>query len=322
MKKITAALLAVVMALGLFGCSQGGTGQGDPLSFEEANTVEGVAEYELVHLYATEDVSPPIPQTVYVHYQAPEGSYYLVLAADVTNLQDSTVQADSLLTVSLTLGQTVYTPSCVAVMEEGQNLTNGSALSVGARDTARLYYVFTIADGTDTASLDFSVQCGENTRTGTTTLSAFAEKRPAIPLGEAITTEDFQATVEEIYYTDTLNPPTPTGVYTRYQAEEGQVYLIVKMTVENLGETALPYSAFAGVQYTCPDGSWYQVPCCFEENGGTDLNGQPEQNTLAPQETGVLYYLKSLPETVQEGTVEVSLYVDGTFYTHQVAPQA
>ena len=60
--------------------------------------------------------------------------------------------AAALLTVSLTLGQTVYTPSCVAVMEEGQNLTNGSALSVGARDTARLYYVFTIADGTDTRS--------------------------------------------------------------------------------------------------------------------------------------------------------------------------
>mgnify|MGYP003377701028 CR=1 FL=1 len=319
MKRLTSILLVLLLMLALAGCSQGGDEA--TLKFDQANTVEGMAQYEIANLYVSHDVVPPMAQNVYMHFQAPEGSNYLVLVADVQNLQQSQVLASDLMTVSLAMDGKRHVASCVVEEEGSTTLAYGNATQLESQQTARLYYLIQVPEDLDTSALELTVQCGEESLSGTTSVAAFAEKVPTITPGTPMTTEaGWTATVEEITFSQTLNPPTPTGLYNYYEAAEGNVYLIVKMTVENSSQQELSYNSIAGVTCTY-EGTAYGSFCCFEEDQGTDLNAQTSQNTLPSGETGTLYYVAEIPEQAQEGPVAVSLYLAGSFYTYQMPAQ-
>lgn len=283
------------------------------------NTVDGFAEYELVTVYKTNDVAPPKPASVYTHYEAAAGNTYLVVVTDVKNLQNTSVSAGDLLSTSLDIGGNSHSGICIVEEDEGSSFGYSNTTTVAALETARLYYLFEVPENADTENMVFSAEAGKEVRSVTMGLSAFESQTKSFSIGEEITDgETVSATVNEIYFSNTLYPPRPGSYYQYYEAPTGKTYLILKMTAKNLKGTDLKYDAIAGVSCTYNEKYKYSTFACFEQDGGANLNGYSSQYAIAPLDSGILYYLAEVPAEVESGTVEISLYIAGEYYNYTV----
>lgn len=289
------------------------------LALDGPNTVDGAAEYTLVTAYETNDVAPPKPASVYTHYEASSGKKYVVFVADVKNLHDANVLAGDLLAASLTVNGNQYGATCVVEEDGGASFGYSNTTAIAALETARLYYLFQVPAEADTESMTFSLSAGEDTRTADVGLSAFESRRKTFAPGQEITDgETISATVDEVYFSTTLYPPRPGSYYSYYEAAAGKTYLIVKVTAKNLKGSDMKYDAIAGVSCVYNDKYKYTAFACLEEDGGADLNGYPSQYAIAPLDSGVVYYLTEVPAEVENGSVEISLYMAGEYYYYTI----
>ena len=286
------------------------------LDLEGPNTVDGQIEYTVIRGYATNDVVPPRITTVYTHYEAPAGSEYLVLVVDVTNLGASAVRADEMLSASLTVDGSPYSGFSIVEDDDGEGLTYSNITDVAPLQTHRLYFLFEIPEGSsETGKLAVTFTAGTDVREASFTMATFESRIQDLVIGQEITDgETMSVTVTDIYFSNTLYPPMPGSWYSYYEAADGNTYLIVKATVTNLKGTDLKYSSVAGV--TCEYDGQYQYTgfACFEEDGGADLNGYPSQYSIAPLNSGTMYFLIEVPTQVETGPVEVSMYLLGQYY--------
>ena len=285
----------------------------------EVNTVEGEAEYTLVNVYATGDVMPPKPSSVYTHYEAESGMTYVVYVLDVKNLRENSVDAEDLLDTQLTIGGSSYFANCLVESDEGADFDYGSSTDVAALSTARLHYLFQVPADSDTEDMDFTVTCGGDRRSAQLGLSQFESQLQTVTLGQTITDDEtLSLTVDSISFANTLYPPRPASYYHYYEAPSGKTYLIVKMTVTNLKGTDMKYDTIAGVSCVYNGKYNYNSFAAVETDGGGDLSGYPGQNSIAPLDTGVVYYLMEVPAEVEGGPVEVTFYIAGEYYTYSI----
>ncbi len=289
------------------------------MSTTAANTIGGAVEYTLVNVYTTTDVMPPKPSSVYTHYEATAGNIYVVAVMDVKNIGTASVDAEDLMNVTMNIGGTIYAGNCVVEEDGGAGLGYANITPIAALGTARLYYMFQVPEATSTENMVISAIVGTETQTATIGLAQFESKIKTVAKGEVITDDaTLSATLEDVYFSNTLYPPIPDGYYTYYEAAAGKTYLIVKMNVKNLKGTDLKYDAIAGVSCEYNGKYKYTTFGVLEEDGGTDLNGYPSQYAISPLDSGIIYYLAEVPAEVQNGPVVVTLYIAGQYYKYSI----
>jgi hypothetical protein len=294
-------------------------GNGNAIRPDGVTAIGEIAEIELVHVFVSKDVKPPKPDSVYSHYEAEDGQTYLVVVMDVKNLGTDAVPADEILVPSLTVGDRSYSVNTVAVTEEGADLDSGSFTDIVPLDTIRLYQLFSVPESSDFDSLKLVVEADDLSYTAEFSVAYFQNKIRKIEIGKEITDgQTLSATVESVTVQNTLYPPNATGYYHYYEADAGKTFLIVKMTVTNLKTTDLKYNAVAGVDCVYNEKYNYSFSTVFEEDGGEDLNGYPSLYSIAPLDSGVLYYLAEVPEEVGAGPVQLHFYLCGNYYTYRM----
>lgn len=349
MKKTVAWLLALLLCLSLAACgdsgepsqpdrpSENGTDapdapdaadepedQPDPepvlpeLSLDSPNSIDGIAEYEISTVYAANDILPPKPDGIYTHYEAKTGNQLVAAVMDVKNLQSSALPARELLSAVLSIDGAEYTSTCVIEEDGGADLGSGSN-TVDPLSEARLYHLFEIPGDADTEHMTLTVTAGEDIRTVSLGLQQFESAKKPIVIGEEITDgETLSLTIDSISFATTLYPPKATGYYHYYEAESGKTYLIVKATAKNLKGTEMKYSDIAGVSAVYNDKYNYSSFAVLEKDGGADLNGYPNQYSIDPLDSGVVYYLIEVPAEVESGKVDLSFYISGDYYTYTI----
>ena len=124
-------------------------------------------------------------------------------------------------------------------------------------------------------------------------------------------------TVDDIYFSESLYPPSINGLYHYYAAEDGSTYLIVKVTAKNLKGYELKPADVATVSCTYEGKYKYRAFCAFEKDGGSDLSSS-SWDSIAPLNTGVCYFLIEVPSEVEHGTVEVSIFTAGSYYYYDI----
>lgn len=347
MKKIIAFILALatVLALSACGTSSAPAGNNNPvnnggaatpnnataapaettvpaaaeMSTTAANTIGGTVEYTLVNVYTTNDVMPPKPSSVYTHYEATAGNIYVVAVMDVKNIGTASVDAEDLMKVTMNIGGTTFAGNCVVEEDGGAGLGYANITPVAALGTARLYYLFQVPEASSTDSMVISAIVGTETQSATVGLAQFESQIKTLVKGDVITDDTtLSATVEDVYFSNTLYPPIPDGYYTYYEAASGKTYMIVKLNVKNLKGSDLKYDSIAGVTCVYNDKYKYTTFGVLEEDGGTDLNGYPGQYAIAPLDSGVIYYLAEVPAEVANGPVVVTLYIAGQYYKYNI----
>lgn len=288
------------------------------LTLDSSNSVEGIVEYEISTVYSSNDIMPPKPDGIYTHYEAKAGKQLIAVVMNVKNLQSASASARDLLSAALSIGDAEYASTCVVEEDGGADLGSGSS-TVDPLSEARIYHLFEIPEDADTEHMTLTVTAGEDARAISLGLQQFESAKKPIVIGEEITDgETLSLTIDSISFATTLYPPKATGYYHYYEAENGKTYLIVKATAKNLKGTEMKYSDIAGVSAVYNDKYNYSSFAVLEKDGGADLNGYPNQYSIDPLDSGVVYYLIEVPAEVESGKVDLSFYISGNYYTYTI----
>ncbi len=139
-------------------------------------------------------------------------------------------------------------------------------------------------------------------------------ENPAISWKEPLVIEDmFTATAVNLFVEKDVKPPIPPTYYTHFEAEEGCVYAVLVVDVKysgteevNANEIFVPMATIAEEEYT--------PFVLVEENGGMELS-RGSYTKIVPLQTARLYFMYSVPETVEIQALSVFFTVGEQDYT-------
>lgn len=327
MKKTIALILAILMCISLCACAtDGGSGKSTEknkgedyidISFKDTNVLPDTAELTFSYAFATDTLTPPIASGIYTYYQADSGKVFLVLAADVKNTSEKSVDVSSVFEASIKIdGEKI--PASFYLIEDG-----GSSISaygdIDALSTAAVYIAFSV--DSDAVDEPFTLTLKDNDGNkyrGEFTLASMKSDDKVV-LGKTISTDNFELTVNDVYFDAALYPPHASGYYHYFEAADGKTYLIISCSVKNLKGTDLKYDSIAGVSCVYNEKYRYDSFLVIEEDGGADLNNFTSMYSISPLDSGNLYYLIEMPQEVETGSIVISIRVANECYTYSVS---
>lgn len=335
MKKTIALILAMLMCISLCACAtDGGSGKSTEknkgedyidISFKDTNVLPDTAELTFSYAFATDTLTPPIASGTYTDYQADSGKVFLVLAADVKNISEKSVDVSSVFEASIKIGGEKI-PASFYLIEDG-----GSSISeygdIDALSTAAVYIAFSV--DSDAVDEPFTLTLKDNDGNkyrGEFTLASMKGDDKVV-LGKAISTDNFELTVNDVYFDAALYPPHASGYYHHFEAADGKTYLIISCSVKNLKGTDLKYDSIAGVSCVYNEKYRYDSILVIEEEGGVDLDeylhiysySSSNKYSISPLDSGNLYYLIEMPQEVETGSIVISIRVANECYTYSVS---
>jgi hypothetical protein len=161
-----------------------------------------------------------------------------------------------------------------------------------------------------------TVDCGGKKATTNISVSQFELKKANITFGQEYTdNETLSITFQQTSFSERIEPANTSGVYSYYEAEGGKTYLVVQFTVKNLKGSALDIDNITAIK-AIYDGKYkYNGFTCIETDNGSDLDSYGEIN---PLESTTGYHLIEVPREVENGPVELEIYVLGQVYYYTV----
>lgn len=285
------------------------------LDFSGANTLGAVGELTFDGGFSCEKLEPPLSSGVHISYSPADGKIFVVLSAKFTSAASTKSRVDDLFTAAIApKGSDAYvTASCYAVTDGGSELDSRPPIDPLA--TQEVYLVFAVTKGSENDEYVLLLQDRDGgSYTGDFSLAQFQSAVPELKIGDTISDDTIELTVENVYFADSLYPPKAGGYYHYFEADSGKVYLIVKVTATNRKGNDMKYDSIAGVSCIYQEKYNYSSFCVLEEDGGEDLNSYPGQYSIAPLDQGTCYYLMEVPEVVQEGPVTITIYAAGQYY--------
>ena len=287
------------------------------ISFKDTNVLPDTAELTFSYAFATDTLTPPITSGIYTYYQADSGKVFLVLAADVKNTSEKSVDVSSVFEASIKIGGEKI-PASFYLIEDG-----GSSIStygdIDALSTAAVYIAFSV--DSDAVDEPFTLTLKDNDGNkyrGEFTLASMKSDDKVV-LGKTISTDNFELTVNDVYFDAALYPPHASGYYHYFEAADGKTYLIISCSVKNLKGTDLKYDSIAGVSCVYNEKYRYDSFLVIEEDGGADLNNFTNMYSISPLDSGNLYYLIEMPQEVETGSIVISIRVANECYTYSVS---
>ncbi|KYG90386.1 hypothetical protein A0U40_18295 [[Bacillus] sp. KCTC 13219] len=126
------------------------------------------------------------------------------------------------------------------------------------------------------------------------------EETLTITKGETLVIEDYaEITVNDNVFGKRIDPPNPGSFYSYYEIkEEGEIYLDTIVTVKSLLTSSKSSDEFINVKVMYDDKYEYRTFSTLEDKGGADFT-YTNITSIEPLKTGVLHYIASLPEEVE-----------------------
>lgn len=307
---IVIAFAVIVSALG--GDNENGGNsiiQGE-VSVDSPNVVEDVAEYEINRVFVADKIEALLDG--FITYNPQSGNEFIIVDMDVKNLTAQYSEVSSLINVSLKIDGTSYNTQGYIIHDGDVDAYGG----VDALEQARIYFAAEVAQGTSAENMTMTVNCGGKTSSCVVSVSQYEAKKEYLTAGKEYTDNStMSVTMEKTFFTNRLEPPKINGVYSYYEAENGKTYLTAKFNVKNLKGTSLDIDDIAGVK-AIYDGKYkYDGFVCIETDNGSDLDGYGE---IEPLDSTYAYYLIEVPAEVENGPVELEVYLLGETYYYTV----
>lgn len=304
-------VVALVVIIAFIGGGEGGislnTGE---INVESSNVVENVAEYKINRVFTTAKIEALVDG--YIAYEAEAGKEYIVIDAEVKNLTSQYIDASEIMTMSLTIDGVTYPAHNYIVTEDDVDAYG----TIAALETAKVYFAVSVPIGTNTEKMTLTATCGEKVSSCEISVSTYEAKKVYISLNKEYTDNStMSVTFEKSFFTNRLDPSRIDGAYSYYEAESGKKYLVTKMKVKNLKGSDLDIDDITGIKCIYDEKYTYSGFVCVEDSDGSDLDSY---SSIDPLETRTVYYLIEVPQMVEEGPVELEIYLMGTTYYYQV----
>lgn len=291
MKKLFCLLL-----VGLLLC---GCGAVDPLPMDTVGEtrIEGKVAFTLADFYRAEGLTPAILTGDYPIYEAPEGLQLWVAVVDVENLTGFGANPKTLLPLTLTAGESRYTPTAYLMTDRGAILEEDG--TVAPQSAGRVVYVFAMPAETESATMTATVAGQPYTATVTPNKGPKMERTS---LGSTLVGNGLLLKPERFFATQKLKPSDPAPLHDFFDAGSGKIYLVVETTAFNNSDEAMDCTRLAGVTVGT-------TPCTpIMEEGGTLTS----EGTIPPGESRTVYFAAPFgaDQSKNKATVTFSLYGD------------
>lgn len=125
-----------------------------------------------------------------------------------------------------------------------------------------------------------------------------AQKGTPISIGDTITTDTMEITINKVELTYDVLPDDTSSVYSHYEADPGNVFLHVDTDVKNLGKQNLPCDNILSVVADYNGGYQYSGQATPED--GTHGFTYANISTISPLETLGIRFLFECPQEVEE----------------------
>lgn len=326
MKRAISVLLAVLVLATLCACGSAKKAPENsdpaapaadrPLAFQSSCSLGGNAEVTLLRAFASHTVQPPIMNGFWsIVDAATSGNIFVIVSAKVKNLGTKDAALADLLEASIKpeAGGTPVIATAYMITEHGTHYEGNPAIA--AKSTELCYFAFSVAEGRENNAYTLTLTTPDGSAKDVT-FCAKDFSNSSISVGQTVSDDTEELTLDKVYYSTKLSA-TNSDFY--MEADEGNIFFIVKVTAKNLSNSELTYASLAGVRCVFNETEEYPGACLFEENDGTRLSHFPGQSSLAPEDTGVCYYVFEVPEGLQNAPKIVTLYAAGEFFTVSVS---
>ena len=306
-------VVALIAVIGVFGGNdEGETGKGGigSVSIDSSNVVENVAEYSINRVFVAEKIEALLESSL--SYVPGSGNEFIVIDTNVKNLASTDISIDDTITMTLDVNGTKVNAKSYIVTDSDVSAYG----SISALAEERVYFAVEVPMGTNPENMSLTVKCGEKTASTTISASQFESKKQYVTLGKEYSKEDVMSvTFEKTFFSQRIEPPRTNGVYSYYEAENGKTYLVVKMHIENLKGNPLDIDEIVGIKAVFDGKYKYDGFMCVETDNGSDLDSYGE---IEPLDSTNGYYLIEVPESVQEKSAELEIYLLGENYYYTV----
>ena len=184
----------------------------------------------------------------------------------------------------------------------GSNNSNESANGAGT-EAAGAETTTTEATGAETTTV-----VAENTEASAaeSETAAATDDTPVISVGEEMTTDTCEFSIDSINITNDVMPPKTDGFYTHYQAESGKVYVNFCVAYKNTTSGDVGADEVVSGQLIYADKYTYNGFSIIEEDSRSNFTYANITN-IAPLSTEYVHYLFEVPEEVESSNLGIKL---------------
>jgi hypothetical protein len=184
----------------------------------------------------------------------------------------------------------------------GSNNSNESANGAGT-EAAGAETTTTEATGAETTTV-----VAENTEASAaeSETAAATDDTPVISVGEEMTTDTCEFSIDSINITNDVMPPKTDGFYTHYQAESGKVYVDFCVAYKNTTSGDVGADEVVSGQLIYADKYTYNGFSIIEEDSRSNFTYANITN-IAPLSTEYVHYLFEVPEEVESSNLGIKL---------------
>ena len=344
-KRIFIGILLLILMLTLTGCgikkekNERSEGKDNYIfNMGETKSINDKVEMTIKSNKILKRIQPESSSLYYTYYDAGEGYKYLDVIVDVKNISSNSMTMMDIGTSKLKIEGKQYDTVYMAEEDNGQRINGfASVKKIDPLETVT-YHIATKVDNSllekdssavlilklygkeYTYTINIVNSQGDNENVSSTIY--LDNKGKEIKENELITIENnCEFTIKSNEFKGRIDPPAASGFYYYLNAEDGKIYLNVKITVKNLKNTAVKQDTMLGNITTIYDNSYeYKCSKVVVKENGRDLNTYTSIYNINPLESMEYYILTELPQEVQNSTKPlcVQFSIAGKDYVYKI----
>ncbi len=316
MKKTISFVLVLAMVLGLASC--GTKVEPVELVLNEQNSIEEFMDFKLIKVQSGKNLYDSMGTS---HYSAEDGNVYVDTVFDIKNTSAEELEIEfyysddevaPIVVAAENFDGTVFENSMIAF--ESNNYTELDNYSgVAPQAKSRMHVAAIVPEGETELTLNFEFN-GVPYFYSYTVGTEVGEK-VEIAIDQEIEVEDYaKYTFRGIEITDDVKPSNTDGSYSYYEVDDASnTYVVIKMDVMNLGESAVEAEDFLNVKAKYLDKYEYSGFVAVEDE---DQEGFSTWESIKPLTTRTVYTLIEVPDSVASESANLTLYIAGQEYTY------
>ena len=313
-KRFLPAVVLVMLMLGLSACGATVEAEVTPLvtvqtevtarsfGLGEPQTV-GNTVFTLFKISTTDRVASTMNPNLFYENTA-EGESFVDVIFDVTNCGTEPLSSEDLIQAVATLPDGTICKNALYLLETYRNTQLAQNATLEAGESGRFHCAISVPMAGSMTKLRFTV--GDSLYEIDYKLNTTVRDAVLLQVDETVTVEQYASlTFRGIEYTDDLLPKDTSGTYRHYPvADSSNTYLVVRLTLTNLQESAKRENTFVQLKAHYTDGSVYNGMLLVEDADG---RGFSEYDALVPEQATDCCYLIEVPKAQTESAVEITI---------------
>ena len=309
MKKILVMFLCALLCVA---CG-GEKANENPINTMSVESEEGIS-FDVVKIQTTKEIHSSMQGSLY-YPNDDENKVYIDMVVDLSNHTDQEIPCDEIFEVSAKSGNGIQADSVMFVKEYDGYTSLSAYEKVKPLETARLHIAISVLESEQEHKIELKVN--KQVYKYEYTLNKTVGEINKITKNQVIESKGVsKITLKDITYTSDLLPSDTTSFYTHYPIEgEDNIYLAVNFELENLGTAEKELEDFMAVTAIYDDTYKYKGFMVVEDEDHKGFGSSYED--IKPLTTRNVYVLIEVPKVVQEKSLKVNLFVNGSDYVYE-----